>query len=74
MESVWVKIKYLFTEKNVCIRASCEQQLMGVEFRGEDVRLKISFCKKGRERIEKSLGMQRAIKFETDSEKGYGNQ
>ena len=47
---------------------------MGVEFRGEDVRLKISFCKKGRERIEKSLGMQRAIKFETDSEKGYGNQ
>lgn len=41
---------------------------MGVEFRGEDVRLVI-FFKKGRERIEKSLRMQHAIKFETDSEK-----
>lgn len=66
--------KISFAKENVCLWASCAQQLMGVEFRGEDVRLKISFCKKGRERIEKSLGMQHAIKFETDSEKGYGNQ
>lgn len=72
---------YLRTENKISLQkkclhsASCEQQLMGAEFRGKDTSLKISFyIKERRERIEKFPRDAACNKFETDSEKSYGNQ
>lgn len=72
---------YLRTENKISLQrkclhsASCSRKLMGVEFRGKDISLKISFYKKGRgERIEKFPRDATCNKFEPDSEESYGNQ